>query len=138
MCQCTFEILPTEVRFFTFLHSKLEEAFGSGCDLPIYSLNLRSARIIRPFYFCVGLSDLQKDEPEEGKPNTYALLVADTVIVTSDSDNSAEKEKERIATHHSAKSWTDIAYFFKVRHYTRTTFFISRLSAFAFTCGNLL
>ena len=61
-----------------------------------------------------GLADLKQAGSGNGKPDTYALLVADTVVVSSDESNSPEKEKERIATHNCPKSWTDIAYFFKV------------------------
>ena len=62
----------------------------------------------------MGSSETVVGEPDQDKPKDYALLVADTIIVTADSDPSPEKEKERITTQNCPKSWTEIAYFFKV------------------------
>lgn len=47
---------------------------------------------------------------------TYALLVADTVVVPGEGELAQGKEKERSLTLSCPKQWTDVAYFFKVNH----------------------
>lgn len=64
--------------------------------------------------FSAGVSDLHRADADKGMASTYALLVADTVIVPAEG-KLAGKEKERILTLSCAKSWTEVAYFFKVR-----------------------
>lgn len=61
-----------------------------------------------------GVSGLHRADADKGMADTYALLVADTVWVPGEGELAPEKEKERVFTLSCPKSWTDIAYFFKV------------------------
>lgn len=61
-----------------------------------------------------GVQGLERPDAHEGMATTYALLVADTVLVPGEGDLAPGKEKERSLTLSCPKQWTDVAYFFKV------------------------
>jgi len=56
-----------------------------------------------------GVGDLEREPSGEGRATTYALLVADTVVV---SEGGGPPE---VATALANKGWTDAAYYFKAR-----------------------
>ena len=59
-----------------------------------------------------GVADLHRSDADKGMASTYALLVADTVLVP------LEGTTNEVLTSACPKSWTDVAYFFKVCHTT--------------------
>lgn len=61
-----------------------------------------------------GVTDLQREDADKGMASTYALLVADTVLVSPEDQPAPEKEADFHLTHLCPKNWTDVAYFFKV------------------------
>ena len=66
-------------------------------------------------WYRAGLADLDREDADSEKPKKYALLVADTIIVPLEGQTSPEKEKESNLTQSCPKSWTEVAYFFKVQ-----------------------
>ena len=60
------------------------------------------------------MADLEREDADSKTAKTYALLVADTIVVPLEGQASPEKEKENNLTQLCPKSWADVAYFFKV------------------------
>ncbi len=70
-----------------------------------------------------GVSGLRREDADTEEAKTYALLMADTVLVTAD--------VPELLTTAAARSWKDNAYFFKV---TAPVSFIQRVPLVAFDC----
>ena len=61
------------------------------------------------------MGDLHREDADKNMAKTYALLIADTVMVPVEGESLPEKEKDRNLTVSGCpKGWTDAAYFFKV------------------------
>ena len=66
-------------------------------------------------WLCAGVGDLHREDADKDMAKTYALLIADTVMVPVEGESLPEKEKDRNLTVSACpKGWTDAAYFFKV------------------------
>ncbi|KAK9824573.1 hypothetical protein WJX72_011424 [[Myrmecia] bisecta] len=93
-------------------HLTKNVGFGMGLEFRegtavLNSKNTNTVKAGMVFNVAIGAADLRRTDADEGMASTYALVVADTVLVP------AGGGAPEVLTAVCPKAWTDVAYYFK-------------------------